>query len=170
MLFNEGKTYADEKIFSNDDVGIDEVLEGMSEGDAEYFKEELESGNGPYYSPSDPFITFDQGIKSIDMNDFVKMLSPEMVERVANDEVMLANLDDSDFQEAFAEFVKVNYPSYIKNWTSDWEEQYLYDFDFRYGDWNRLVKTLGVNTISLSESDLRRMANKILKEILKGKK
>ena len=168
-IFNQGKRYASEMVFRNDDVGIDEVLDGMTEEDAEYFKYELENGDGPYYSSSDPFITFDRGIKSVDMDDFKKMLTPEIANQILNDDAILANFDESDYHDAFAKYIEWNCPEYMDRWTGDWEEQYLYDFDFRNGDWEKLARTLGGNVVNLSESDLRMITNKILNEILRKK-
>ena len=169
-IFNEGKRYASEMVFMNDDVGIEEVLGGMSEDDAEYFVSEMESGNGPYYDNTDPLITFEQGIKSLDMDDFKKMLTPEMMNKIVTNDVVLANLDGSDYQDAFEMYVKANYPDRAKNWNADWEEQYLYDTDFRTADWDQLAETLGGNMMRLSESDLREMTNRILKEVIRRRK
>ena len=169
-IFNHGKTYASDMVFRNDDAGIEEVLEGMPEDDAEFYLSQLESSDGPHYSRYDDLITFDQGIKSLDMGSFMNMLSPEMVNRILNDDAVLANLDDSDYLDAFEKYVKHNYPDLAKNWNADWEEQYLYDTDFRTADWDQLAQTLGGNTMKLSERDLRMMTNRILKEVIKRRK
>lgn len=129
------------------------------------------------------FFTIDSGIKSIDGYDFQRMLTPEDKQKLLNDDI-LGELDGTDITDAFDTFVHSNFPQVYDNIDFDW----LYDMGYRTeysilnADWNELVKELQqyaqqqgqvneTKTVKLNEMDLRKMTNKILKEIVgKGKK
>ena len=169
-VYNQGERFVADMVFPNDDDGIRSALGWLSDSDAEYFISQMESGDGPHYSQYDDLVTFDSGIKSLDFDEFRDMLTPDKVDKIVNDEAIVANLDNSDYADAFETYIQVEYPDRMQYWNADWEEQYLYDTDFRTVDWDQLAQTLGGNTMQLSESDLRMMTSRILKEVIKRRK
>lgn len=174
--YNQGKKYASDMIFQNDERGLDQALQGYSPSFIVYSV----IGEDSEYDPRAPFFTIDSGIRSIDGYDFQRMLTPEDKQKLLNQDV-LDELDGSDITDAFDTFVHSNFPQVYDNIDFDW----LYDMGYRTeysilnADWNELVKELQqyaqqqqVNegkAVKLNENDLRGMTNKILKEILKKK-
>ena len=177
--YNEGKKYASEMIFRNDERGLDQALQGYSPSFIVYSI----IGKDREYDPRAPFFTIDNGIKSIDGYDFQRMLTPEDKQKLLNDDI-LGELDGDDITDAFDTFVHSNFPQVYDDIDFDW----LYDMGYRNeyqilnADWNELVKELQqytqqqgqVNegkTVKLNERDLQKMTNRILKEIIgKSKK
>ena len=177
--YNQGKKYASDMIFQNDERGLDHALQGYSPSFIVYSV----IGEDSEYDPRAPFFTIDSGIRSIDGYDFQRMLTPEDKQKLLNQDV-LGELDGSDITDAFDTFLHTNYPQVYDSIDLDW----LYDMDYRTeyqilnADWNELVKELQqyaqqqgqvneTKTVKLNERDLRKMTNKILKEIVgKGKK
>jgi len=173
--YNQGKRYASDMIFQNDERGLDQALQGYSPSFIVYSI----IGDDTEYDPRAPFFTIDSGIRSIDGYDFQRMLTPEDRQKLLNQDV-LGELDGSDITDAFDTFLHTNYPQVYDNIDFDW----LYDIGYRTeysilnADWNKLVKELQqyaqqqVNegkTVKLTGNDLRGMTNKILKEVLKRK-
>lgn len=174
--YNQGKKYASDMIFQNDERGLDQALQGYSPSFIVYSI----IGDDAEYDPRAPFFTIDSGIRSIDGYDFQRMLTPEDRQKLLNDDI-LGELDNTEIMDAFDTFVNKNYPQIYNNLDFDW----LYDMGYRTeysilnADWNELVKELQqyaqqqqVNegkAVKLNENDLRGMTNKILKEILKKK-
>lgn len=177
--YNEGKKYASEMIFRNDERGLDQALQGYSPSFIVYSV----IGDNAEYDPRAPFFIIDNGIKSIDGYDFQRMLTPEDKQKLLNDDI-LGELDGDDITDAFDAFVHSNFPQVYDDIDFDW----LYDMGYRNeyqilnADWNELVKELQqytqqqgqVNegkTVKLNERDLQKMTNRILKEIIgKSKK
>ena len=177
--YNEGKKYASEMIFRNDERGLDQALQGYSPSFIVYSV----IGDDTEYDPRAPFFTIDNGIKSIDGYDFQRMLTPEDKQKLLNDDI-LGELDGDDITNAFDTFVHSNFPQVYDAIDFDW----LYDMGYRNeyqilnADWNELVKELQqytqqqgqVNegkTVKLNERDLQKMTNRIVKEIIgKSKK
>ena len=177
--YNEGKKYASEMIFRNDERGLDQALQGYSPSFIVYSI----IGKDSEYDPRAPFFTIDNGIKSIDGYDFQRMLTPEDKQKLLNDDI-LGELDGDDITDAFDTFVHSNFPQVYDDIDFDW----LYDMGYRNeyqilnADWNELVKELQqytqqqgqVNegkTVKLNERDLQKMTNRIVKEIIgKSKK
>lgn len=177
--YNEGKKYASDMIFRNDERGLDQALQGYSPSFIVYSI----IGKDSEYDPRAPFFTIDNGIKSIDGYDFQRMLTPEDKQKLLNDDI-LGELDGDDITDAFDTFVHSNFPQVYDDIDFDW----LYDMGYRNeyqilnADWNELVKELQqytqqqgqVNegkTVKLNERDLQKMTNRILKEIIgKSKK
>lgn len=178
-VYNEGKKYASEMIFRNDERGLDQALQGYSPSFIVYSV----IGDNAEYDPRAPFFIIDNGIKSIDGYDFQRMLTPEDKQKLLNDDI-LGELDGDDITDAFDTFVHSNFPQVYDDIDFDW----LYDMGYRNeyqilnADWNELVKELQqytqqqgqVNegkTVKLNERDLQKMTNRILKEIIgKSKK
>ena len=177
--YNEGKKYASDMIFRNDERGLDQALQGYSPSFIVYSI----IGKDSEYDPRAPFFTIDNGIKSIDGYDFQRMLTPEDKQKLLNDDI-LGELDGDDITDAFDTFVHSNFPQVYDDIDFDW----LYDMGYRNeyqilnADWNELVKELQqytqqqgqVNegkTVKLNERDLQKMTNRIVKEIIgKSKK
>ena len=173
--YNQGKKYASDMIFQNDERGLDQALQGYSPSFIVYSI----IGEDSEYDPRAPFFTIDSGIRSIDGYDFQRMLTPEDKQKLLNQDI-LGELDGTDITDAFDTFVHSNFPQVYDNIDFDW----LYDMGYRTehsilnADWNELVKELQqyaqqqVNegkTVKLSENDLRGMTDRILKEILSKK-
>ena len=161
--YNEGKKYASEMIFRNDEQGLDQALQGYSPSFIVYSV----IGDDTAYDPRAPFFTIDNGIKSIDGYDFQRMLTPEDKQKLLNDDI-LGELDGDDIINAFDTFVHSNFPQVYDDIDFDW----LYDMGYRNeyqilnADWNELVKELQqytqqqgqVNegkTVKLNERDLQ---------------
>ena len=175
--YNQGKKYASDMIFQNDEHGLDRALQGFSPSFIVYSI----IGDDTDYDPKAPFFTIDSGIKSIDGYDFQRMLTPEDRQKILNDDI-LGELDNTDIMDAFDTFVNKNYPQIYNNLDFDWlyDMGYRTEYDMLRADWGQLVQELQqyaqqqgqVNegkTVKLSENDLRDMTNRILKEILKKK-
>ena len=177
--YNEGKKYASEMIFRNDERGLDQALQGYSPSFIVYSV----IGDDTEYDPRAPFFTIDNGIKSIDGYDFQRMLTPEDKQKLLNDDI-LGELDGDDIINAFDTFVHSNFPQVYDDIDFDW----LYDMGYRNeyqilnADWNELVKEFQQHTqqqgqvnegktVKLNERDLQKMTNRIVKEIIgKSKK
>lgn len=175
--YNEGKKYASDMIFQNDERGLDQALQGYSPSFIVYSI----IGDDTEYDPRAPFFTIDSGIRSIDGYDFQRMLTPEDRQKLLNDDI-LGELDNTDIMDAFDTFVNKNYPQIYRSLDFDWlyDMGYRTEYDMLRADWGQLVQELQqyaqqqqqVNegkTVKLSENDLRGMTNKILKEVLKRK-
>ena len=169
--FNQGKKYASDMVFVNDENGLDQGLQGYSPSFIVYSI----IGEDSEYNARDPFFTIDSGIRSLDEYDFQRMLRPEDTPKILNQGV-LEELDDSDFYDAFETFVRENYPNYYQSLDYDMLDGYN-SYDFMKADWNQLVKQLQqgggqqVNeAVKLNKHDLKQMTNSIMKEILKKSK
>ena len=178
--YNQGKMYASDMIFQNDVNGFYQALRGR--GEAEICKVFYETVGD--FDQSAPFFTVDYKLNSVDMDEFIRMLTPEDRQKLLNQDV-LGELDYDDIANAFDTFVGSNYPKEVYN---SLDFNWLYDMGYRTeyqilnADWNELVKELQqyaqqqgqvneTKTVKLNEMDLRKMTNKILKEIVgKGKK
>ena len=173
--YNQGKRYASDMIFQNDERGLDQALQGYSPSFIVYSI----IGDDSEYDPRAPFFTIDSGIRSIDGYDFQRMLTPEDRQKLLNDDI-LGELDNTDIMDAFDTFVNKNYPQIYRGLDFDWlyDMGYRTEYDMLRADWGQLVQELQqyaqqqqqVNegkAVKLSENDLRGMTNKILKEILK---
>ena len=175
--YNQGKRYASDMIFQNDERGLDQALQGYSPSFIVYSI----IGDDTEYDPRAPFFTIDSGIRSIDGYDFQRMLTPEDRQKLLNDDI-LGELDNTDIMDAFDTFVNKNYPQIYRGLDFDWlyDMGYRTEYDMLRADWGQLVQELQqyaqqqqqVNegkAVKLSENDLRGMTNKILKEVLKRK-
>lgn len=170
--FNQGKKYASDMVFVNDERGLDQGLQNYSPSFIVYSI----IGEDSEYNARDPFFTIDSGIRSFDEYEFQRMLQPEDTAKILTQNV-LEELDDSDFYEAFETFVQKNYPNLYRSLDYDVLDGYN-SYDFMKADWNQLIKQLQQGTgqqmneaVKLNEHDLKRMTNSIVKEILKkGKK
>lgn len=172
--YNQGKKYASDMIFQNDERGLDQALQGFSPSFIVYSV----IGDNSEYDPKAPFFTIDSGIRSIDGHDFLRMLTPEDKQKLLTGDI-LDELDMTSILDAFDTFIEKNYPQIYDGLDFDWlyEMGYRTEYDMLNTDWNELVKELQeygqkqqVNeskTIKLNEGDLRKMVNKTLKEILK---
>lgn len=176
--YNAGKRYASDMIFQNDERGLDQGLEGYSPSFIVYSL----IGEDSEYNARDPFFVIENGIKSIDGYDFQRMLTPEDQQKIVAEEV-LEELDNSDISDAFDTFLRKNYPNIYRSLDIDWlyDMGYRTEYDMLRADWTKLVSELQqyaqqqgqqINeAVRLNEQDLKRMTNKIVKEILnKGKK
>ena len=175
--YNQGKKYASDMIFQNDERGLDQALQGYSPSFIVYSI----IGDDTEYDPRAPFFIIDSGIRSIDGYDFQRMLTPEDKQKLLNDDI-LGELDNTDIMDAFDTFVNKNYPQIYRGLDFDWlyDMGYRTEYDMLRADWGQLVQELQqyaqqqqqVNegkAVKLSENDLRGMTNKILKEVLKRK-
>ena len=175
--YNQGKKYASDMVFQNDERGLDQALQGYSPS----FIVFSIIGEDSEYDPKDPFFTIDSGIRSIDGYDFQRMLTPEDKQKLLNQDI-LDELDNTDIIDAFDTFVQENYPQMYNNLDFDWlyDMGYRTEYDMLKVDWAKLVQELQqyaqqqqqvneAKTVKLSGNDLRRMTNKILKEIVNKK-
>lgn len=175
--YNQGKKYASDMVFQNDERGLDQALQGYSPS----FIVFSIIGEDSEYDPKDPFFTIDSGIRSIDGYDFQRMLTPEDKQKLLNQDI-LDELDNTDIIDAFDTFVQENYPQMYNNLDFDWlyDMGYRTEYDMLKADWAKLVQELQqyaqqqqqvneAKTVKLSGNDLRRMTNKILKEIVNKK-
>ena len=76
--YNEGKKYASEMIFRNDERGLDQALQGYSPSFIVYSV----IGDDTEYDPRAPFFTIDNGIKSIDGYDFQSTKACDELEEI----------------------------------------------------------------------------------------
>lgn len=175
--YNQGKKYASDMIFQNDERGLDQALKGYSPSFIVYSI----IGDDTEYDPRAPFFTIGSGIRSIDSYDFQRMLTPEDKQKLLNDDI-LGELDNTEIMDAFDTFVHSNFPQVYDNIDFDWlyDMGYRTEYDMLRADWEQLVQELQqyaqqqsqINegkTVKLNENDLRGMTNKILKELLKKK-
>ena len=175
--YNQGKKYASDMVFQNDEHGLDQALQGYSPS----FIVFSIIGEDSEYDPKDPFFTIDSGIRSIDGYDFQRMLTSEDKQKLINQDI-LDELDNTDIMDAFDTFVQENYPQMYNNLDFDWlyDMGYRTEYDMLKADWAKLVQELQqyaqqqqqvneAKTVKLSGNDLRRMTNKILKEIVNKK-
>ena len=168
-MYNDGKQYASDMIFMNDENGLDSGLEGYSPSFIVYSL----VGENSEYDARDPFFTIENGIKSFDGYGFERMLKPEDMQKLLSKEV-LEELDDSDFFEAFERFLQTNYPQIHENF--DYNALDDYDaYDYMKANWDELAKSIGQQqeggqAVKLSESDLKKIINKTLSEVNKRRK
>lgn len=172
--YNQGKKYASDMLFQNDERGLDQGLEGFPPSFIVYSI----IGDDSEYDARDPFFIIRNGIESIDGYDFQRMLTPEDHQKLSKME-LFEELDNTNITDAFDTFVEENYPQIYRSLDFDWlyDLGYRTEYDMLNADWNELVKELQqygqqqqVNesrTVKLNESDLRKMVNKALKKILK---
>ena len=177
--YNQGKRYASDMIFQNDERGLDQALQGYSPSFIVYSI----IGDDTEYDPRAPFFIIDSGIRSIDGYDFQRMLTPEDKQKLMRPEIF-EELDSTDIMDAFDTFVNQNYPQIYRGLDFDWlyDMGYRTEYDMLRADWGQLVQKLQqyaqqqgqvneTKTVKLNERDLRKMTNRILKEIIgKGKK
>lgn len=169
--YNQGKQYTSDMIFQNDERGLDQGLQGYSPSFIVYSI----MGENTEYNPRDPFFVVEgDGIKSIDMYDFERMLTPEDTPKLLNEDV-LDELDDSDFFDAFDTFLEKNYPQIYEVFDYDMLDGYS-SYDYIKANWDQLAKQIAAQAgqpmnegrcVKLNESDLREMTNKILKQLKK---
>ena len=70
--YNQGKRYASDMVFQNDERGLDQGLEGYSPSFIIY---SVLNGDN-HYDANDPFFIIDNGLRSIDDYEFEEMLTP----------------------------------------------------------------------------------------------
>lgn len=176
-IYNQGKKYVSEMVFPNDERGFYQALKGWGEAEiCKIFYETLGD-----FDTSTPFFTVDYKLNSIDVDDFIRMLTPEDRQKLMSNQDIFEELDNTDIMDAFDEFVQGNYPQIYRSLDFDmlYDMGYRTEYDMLGADWNQLVKELQqyasqqVNenrSVKLSESDLKEMTNKILNEILNKSK
>lgn len=175
--YNQGKKYASDMIFQNDERGLDQALQGYSPSFIVFSL----IGEDSEYDPRAPFFTVDSGIRSIDGYDFQRMLTPQDRQKLLSQDI-LDELDNTDIMDAFDTFVNKNYPQIYRGLDFDWlyDMGYRTEYDMLKADWGQLVQELQqyaqqqqqVNegkTVKLTGNDLRGMTDRILKEILSKK-
>ena len=175
--YNQGKRYASDMIFQNDERGLDQALQGYSPSFIVYSI----IGEDSEYDPRAPFFTIDSGLRSIDGYDFQRMLTPEDRQKLLNDDI-LGELDNTDIMDAFDTFVNKNYPQIYRGLDFDWlyDMGYRTEYDMLKADWGQLVQELQqyaqhqqqvneTKAVKLTGNDLRGMTDRILKEILNKK-
>lgn len=161
--YNQGKQHAGDKVFKNDENGLDAGLQGYSPS----FIVLSLIGEDAEYNANDPFFVFENGIRSIDTYDFRRMLKPEDVRRILSEGV-IEQLDESDVCDAFEEYLRVNYPQAYRSFNFDALNGYNV-YDLIRANWDELANGNNVNegmAVRLSESDIKNMTNRILKEVL----
>lgn len=162
--FNVSKKYVSEKIFINNEQGLNTALQGMPPASIVY----AVLGEGNEFRIDDPFfiVTGDE-IKSIDGYDLRRMIQPadtkEMISRNIFNE-----LSDTDIFDAFDAFVQANYPQQY----NQIETGNLYDMGFRNGysildvDWNQLVEKLMHFQPQLDEGRVLEMTDEELRKMV----
>ena len=175
-IYNEGKKYVSEMVFPNDENGVIQALHGW--GEAEICKILYETLGD--FDTSAPFFTVDYKLNSIDVDDFVRMLTPEDKQKLMRSDIF-EELDGTEITDALDSFVQANYPQIYNSIDLDllYDMGYRTEYSILEADWNQLVRELQqyqpreglseVKTVRLNESDLRKMTNKILNEVLKKK-
>lgn len=173
--FNVSKKYVSEKIFINNEQGLNTALQGMPPASIVY----AVLGEGNEFRIDDPFfiVTGDE-IKSIDGYDLRRMIQPQDMKEMLSRHIE-QELSDTDIFDAFDEFVQSNYPQQYNEIDTD----NLYDMGYRSGsqiidaDWNQLVKQLMQfqpqldegRVLEMTEEELRKMvaegAKKVYEEI-----
>lgn len=176
-IYNQGKKYASEMVFPNDERGFYQALKGWGEAEiCKIFYETLGD-----FDTSTPFFTVNYKLNSIDADDFLRMLTPEDKQKLMSNPEIFEELDSTDISDAFDEFVQGNYPQIYRSLDFDmlYDMGYRSEYDMLEADWNKLVKKLQqyasqqVNEnscVKLSERDIKHMTNKILNEILNNSK
>ena len=176
-IYNQGKKYVSEMIFPNDENGVIQALQGW--GDAEICKILYETLGD--FDTSAPFFTVDYKLNSIDVDDFIRMLTPEDKQKLMKSDIF-EELDGTEITDALDSFVQANYPQIYNNIDFDllYDMGYRSEYSILEADWNQLVRELqqyqpreGLSegkAVRLNESDLRNMTNKILNKVLKNKK
>ena len=173
--YNQGKNYLADCVFQNNDDGLDYALERYAPSQIINFV----TGEDSEYNADDPLFVLDGGgLRSLDGYDFERMLRPEDAQKILNEDV-LESLDDMDYYDAFEDFLRANYPDFYNKFDYDMLDGYN-SYDFAKADWNELIKQLMSNpaqrvnenkkSVRLNESDLKSMADSIIKEVLKRKK
>lgn len=162
--YNNGKEYVTEKVFVNNEQGLDTALQGSSPSSIIYSV----LGDGSEYRLDDPFfMVVGDGIKSIDGYDFRNMIQPEDMQRLLSGNIV-DELSDSDFFDAFDAFVQSNYPREYNQIDID----NLYDMGYRTGgsllnaDWNQLVQQLMQNQAQLNEGRVLEMTEEELRNMV----
>ena len=176
-IYNQGKKYVSEMIFPNDENGVIQALQGW--GEAEICKILYETLGD--FDTSAPFFTVDYKLNSIDVDDFIRMLTPEDKQKLMKSDIF-EELDGTEITDALDSFVQANYPQIYNNIDFDllYDMGYRSEYSILEADWNQLVRELqqyqpreGLSegkAVRLNESDLRNMTNKILNKVLKNKK
>lgn len=170
-VLNYGKKYSSDMIFVNDENGLDRGLQGYSPCFIVYSL----IGEDNEYDAHDPFFTIDGGIRSLDTYDLEREFPEELQKLVCWDVVQF--LDDSDCYDAFDTFVRQNYQKVYHNLDFDALDNYSTE-EFFEANWDELVKSLMQQqqgqqmneAVKLSEQDLKRMTDKIVKEIINKNK
>ena len=171
-VYNQGKKYASDMLFVNDENGLDQGLEGYSPSFIVYSI----LGEDSEYDMRDPFFVIENGVKSIDSYDLQRMLTPEDVQKLSTNDVF-EYLDDSEISEAFDEYVRQNYPQQYKTLDTD----NLYYMGYRTSghildaNWDELVKELmnykpemdESRVLELTEEELREMVSEGTKQAIK---
>lgn len=162
--FNQGKQYVSDKIFPNNESGLDDGLQGLTPSEIVYSV----IGEDSNYNPSDPFFVVGNGLKSIDEYDLKRMIRPEDAKRLLTSGV-LNELSDSDFFDAFYNFLHENHPNVAKSLNFEQFENYTPQ-QFMEADWDQLIDGTVLRPVRLSESDIRKITNKVVSELKKRKK
>lgn len=162
-IYNQGKRYASDMIFQNDERGLDAGLRGFSPSFIVYSL----IGDDSEYNARDPFFVIDNGIRSLSGYDLEGMLRNEDMSKFMVDDVF-GELDDTDIDEALDEFIRSNYPQEYKNIDID----NLYYMGYRTGghilgaDWNQLVQELVQYKPDLDEGRVLEMTEDELRQIV----
>ena len=167
--YNQGKKYASDMIFQNDERGLDQALQGYSPSFIVYSL----IGEDSEYNASDPFFTIDSGIRSIDAYDFERMLDEDGLKRITGWDVVQF-LDDSDAFDAFESYVYYNYPQQYRSMNTDAIEDYTTE-QFFNADWDELAKSLigqSVNegmVFEMTHEELKRIISEGTQKVLEKK-
>lgn len=168
--FNNGKQYISEKVFINNESGIDSALSDFTP--SQIIRAVL--GEDSEYRIDEPFFVVEgDEIRSIDGYDFKEMLGQGGAQGLLTDEVVEELVSAGEIGEAFDDYVSVNYPQDYENI----DTYALYDMGYRtegqilQADWDQLVKELmNQRPVSLDENDIRSITNKVISEIKKRRK
>lgn len=168
--FNNGKQYISEKVFMNNESGIDSALSDFTP--SQIIRAVL--GEDSEYRIDEPFFVVEgDEIRSIDGYDFKEMLGQGGAQGLLTDEVVEELVSAGEIGEAFDDYVSVNYPQDYENI----DTYALYDMGYRtegqilQADWDQLVKELmNQRPVSLDENDIRSITNKVISEIKKRRK
>ena len=166
--YNAGKKYSSDMLFLNDENGLDEGLQGYSPSFIVYSL----IGEDSNYNAKDPFFVIEDGIRSLDAYDVVRMLDEDGWERMTSWDVVQF-LDDSDAFDAFESFIYFNYPQEYRSMNTEAIEDYTTE-QFFQADWDELAKSLlqqSVNegrVLEMTEEELKNMikygTNKLLEK------
>ena len=156
--FNLGKKYSSDMIFINDEKGLDEGLQGYSPS---FIVFSLISEDSEYKT-RDMFFTVDNGIRSIDDYDFMRMLDEDGMNRVTSWDVVQF-LDDSAAFDAFESFCYYNYPQEYRSMNTESLEDYTTE-QFFNEDWDELAKRMIQGPVN--ESHVLEMTEEELKTIV----
>ena len=168
--FNNGKQYISEKVFINNESGLDSALSDFTP--SQIIRAVL--GEDSEYRIDEPFFVVEgDEIRSIDGYDFKEMLGQGGAQGLLTDEVVEELVSAGEIGEAFDDYVSVNYPQDYENI----DTYALYDMGYRtegqilQADWDQLVKELiNQRPVSLDENDIRSITNKVISEIKKRRK